>query len=124
MSVHVVVAADVGGFAEDKDRAKRLRVERVLPALHAGEDVVLDFDGVEHVTQSFVHALVGEPLKKYGESVLERIEFKNCATTQVRTVIELVVDYSLGGFDFEPSSEQPTEAQRNGPKRGKTTNNA
>jgi hypothetical protein len=97
MSVEVAVSDDVGGFAEDKDRAKRLRIESVLPALQKGESVVLDFSGVEHITQSFVHALVGEPLKKYGEAVLDSIEFRNCSA-QVRTVIELVVDYSLGGF--------------------------
>lgn len=100
MSVVIEVAADVGGFAEDKDRARRLRLERVLPALEANETVKLDFSAVSYATQSFIHALVGEALKRFGEPVLDRLEFKNCSS-QLRTVIELVVDYSLGGFDFE-----------------------
>jgi STAS-like domain of unknown function (DUF4325) len=84
-------------FAEDKDEAKEVRIAEILPALEAGEHVVLDFKGVRYATQSFVHALVGEALKRYGESVLARIEFRNCSP-QLRSVIELVVDYSLSGF--------------------------
>lgn len=84
-------------FAEDKDAAKDVRLRELLPALEAGERVVLDFKGVRYATQSFVHALVGEALKRYGDEVLGRIEFKNCSP-QLRTVVELVVDYSLSGF--------------------------
>lgn len=86
------------GFAEDKDEARRLRNEKLLPLLErGGGGVVVDFAGVNSATQSFVHALVGEALQRYGASVLERIEFKNCSHA-VRSVIELVVDYSLAGF--------------------------
>ena len=85
------------GFAEDKDEARRLRNEKLLPILERGGKVVLNFEGVNSATQSFVHALVGEALQRYGEDVLERIEFRNCSRA-VRSVIELVVDYSLAGF--------------------------
>jgi hypothetical protein len=116
MSVEIDITADVGGFAEDKDRARRLRVERVLPALEANETVKLDFSGVSYATQSFVHALVGEPLKRFGEPVLERLELKNCSS-QLRTVIELVVDYSLGGFEFvEPNQDGENEERKARPR--------
>jgi len=85
------------GFAEDKDAARVLRLKRLLPALAAGDRVVLDFGGVQFATQSFIHALVGEAVKRYGEMVLDRIEFKNCSR-QLKSVIELVVDYSISGF--------------------------
>ena len=84
-------------FAEDKDEAKKIRTDQILPALQMGESVVLDFSGIRYTTQSFVHALIGEALKQYSENALEKIEFRNCST-QVRSVIELVIDYSLGGF--------------------------
>jgi hypothetical protein len=115
MTIEIRIGEDVGGFAEDKDRARRLRVERVLPALEDGEPVTLDFANVSYATQSFVHALVGEPLKKFGEAVLDRIEFKNCSG-QLRTVIELVVDYSLGGFDFDQTPGVPDAAD---PREGR-----
>ena len=91
---------DSSGFAENKDEAKQTRVQRILPALERNEMIVLDFLDVKYATQSFVHALIGEALQKYGEGVLESFEFKNCSP-QLRSLIELVVDYSLGGFPVQ-----------------------
>jgi STAS-like domain of unknown function (DUF4325) len=97
MSEVIKLEPGVGGFAEDKDQARLLRVSRILPALDRGESVALDFSEIRYATQSYVHALIGEALRKYGEGLLERVEFKNCSP-QLRSLIELVVDYSLGGF--------------------------
>jgi len=105
MITKIRLAAGVAGFAEDKDYARTLRQEKILPALERGDSVTLDFTQVKYATQSFVHALIGEALKKHGESVLDRIEFKNC-TPQLQSVIELVVDYSLGGFPEHSVSAQ------------------
>lgn len=93
----IVKIVGVSGFAEDKDQARQIRTSAILPALDVNEAVVLDFDGVDYATQSFVHALIGEALQRYGEAALDRIEFRNCSEA-VRSVVELVVDYSLGGF--------------------------
>lgn len=97
MSHEIVLESGVNGFAEDKDRAKEIRTESLMPALDRGESVVLDFGAIRYATQSFIHALVGETLQKHRESALELIEFRNCSPA-VRSVIGLVVDYSLGGF--------------------------
>ena len=105
MKVKVRLAGGVAGFAEDKDYARKVRQEKVLPALDRGDDVVLDFALVKYATQSFVHALIGEALKKHGEPVLDRVEFQNC-TPQLQSVIELVVDYSLGGFPTHVAGEK------------------
>lgn len=85
------------GFAEDKDEARRIRVEEILPALRDKQRVMLDFGSVTFSTQSFVHALLGEVLQRYGEDALDGIEFKNCSP-QLKSLVQLVVDYSLGGF--------------------------
>jgi hypothetical protein len=95
--IEVRVNAGVNGFAEDKDSAKDLRKSVIMPSLVANKIVVLNFCGVTSSTQSFVHALIAEPLQKMGESVLDRLEFRSCAP-QVKNLVELVVDYSLGGF--------------------------
>lgn len=97
MSVEIVLESGVNGFAENKDEAKAVRLSKILPVLSAGTTLVLDFRAVRYATQSYVHALIGEVLQKFGEPALELIEFRNCSP-QVRSVIELVVDYSLGGF--------------------------
>lgn len=101
-SVHIAVSAGANGFAEDKDEARELRKNEIMPALLANKRVVLDFCGVTSSTQSFVHALIREPLQKIGEGVLERLEFRSCAP-QIKSLVELVVDYSLSGFGAAPS---------------------
>ena len=98
--VEVKVNPGVNGFAEDKDSAKELRKEVIMPSLLANKTVILNFCGVTSSTQSFVHALIAEPLQKIGEGVLSRLEFRSCAP-QVKNLVELVVDYSLGGFSTD-----------------------
>lgn len=105
MKTKIRLAAGVAGFAEDKDYARKLRQEKILPALGSGGTVALDFALVKYATQSFVHALIGEALKKHGEPVLDRLEFQNC-TPQLQSVIELVVDYSLGGFPAHTTGQK------------------
>jgi hypothetical protein len=104
------------GFAEDKDEARRIRFSSLLPALSRKEPVVLDFAEITYSTQSFVHALLGEVLIRYGEEVLGEIEFRNC-TPQLQSLIELVVDYSLGGFQRSGSSGGTLVPQTEGPRR-------
>ena len=96
-SIEVRVNAGSNGFAEDKDAAQELRKDVIMPALPPDKMVVRNFCGVTSSTQSFVHALIAEPLREIEEAVLSRLEFRSCAP-QVENLVELVVDYSLGGF--------------------------
>ena len=91
------IPSGISGFVEDKDLARSLRKDEIIPTLDSGDTVVLDFSDVKYATQSFVHALVGEALKRFGDEALQRIEFRNCSQ-QLRSVIELVVDYSFTSF--------------------------
>jgi hypothetical protein len=93
----IVIGAAANRFAENKEEARKLRRTRILPALERRERVTLDFRQVSYATQSFIHALIGEALQRYGEQALEFLEFKNCSAA-LKSVIRLVVDYSLGGF--------------------------
>jgi hypothetical protein len=104
MTTRIKIALAGSTIAEDKDYARSLRIDRILPALEANDQVEIDFKAAPYATQSFVHALLGEALKRYGEPVLDRVEFKNCSK-QLRDIIELVVDYSLGGFEFSEKTE-------------------
>ena len=81
-----------GGFAENKDIARDLRLHQIIPALDRKEEVTLDFDGVDAATQSFIHALISDLMRMYGNEVLDRVFFKNCNDT-VRKIIRIVVDY-------------------------------
>jgi hypothetical protein len=92
----IEIRARAGAFAEDKDAARDLRLREIVPALERKEHVVIDFAGVDAVTQSFIHALISDLLRKYGNPVLDRIEFKSCNDT-VKKIITIVVDYMQEG---------------------------
>lgn len=84
----------VGDFGEDKDVAANLRDHKVKPHVENGENVVIDFEHVTLVTQSFIHALISDVLRINGEKALELLEFKNCISI-VQGIISTVVQYSL-----------------------------
>ncbi|HBE03010.1 MAG: hypothetical protein A2096_16740 [Spirochaetes bacterium GWF1_41_5] len=86
-----------GAFAENKDIARDIRIKELLPALTCGEEITLDFEKVDAATQSFIHALISDILRKHGPDVLDRITFKSCNVT-VKKIIEIVVDYMLEGM--------------------------
>lgn len=90
----------VGAFAENKDTARDIRVKEIIPALSSGEEVVLDFEKVEAATQSFIHALISDVLRKFGSEALDRISFKSCSPT-VKKIITIVVDYMQEGLGPE-----------------------
>ena len=82
-----------GSFAENKDTARHLREEQIMPALkNAEEQVVLDFDKVTGATQSFIHALISEAIRQYSDEVFDRLIFKNCSSS-LEQVVNIVADY-------------------------------
>lgn len=93
----VPIRARAGAFAENKDVARDIRLKELLPALERGEEVVLDFTGVDGATQSFVHALISDAMRRHGPLVLDRIAFKSCNDI-VKKVVGIVVDYMQEGL--------------------------
>lgn len=82
----------VGSFAENKDLAKDIRLKQIIPALDRNEEVVLDFEGIDSTTQSFIHALICDLIRRYGNDVLDRVYFKSCNEI-IRKIINIVVAY-------------------------------
>lgn len=87
------VSKKTGTFAENKDVAREYRIRQILPALEdPGETVVLNFANVTGATQSFMHALISDVIRKHGDNVFERLLFKNCSPA-VQQVVNIVADY-------------------------------
>ncbi len=82
----------VNGYGENKDIAKSIRKTIILPALERSEDIVIDFEGITGVTQSFIHALLADPIRKYPDEIFDKIVFKNC-NDMVRVIVETVEEY-------------------------------
>ncbi|MBN2094558.1 MAG: STAS-like domain-containing protein [Candidatus Aenigmarchaeota archaeon] len=81
-----------GSFAENKDIARDIRLGELLPALNIGEEVVINFEGIESATQSFIHALISDVIRKKGVGVLDKIYFQHCNPT-VKKIINIVIEY-------------------------------
>ena len=93
---NISIFEKAGPFAENKDIARTIRIEEIMPALEIGGDIVIDFDHVGAATQSFIHALISDVLRRFGSGVLDRIVFKSCNDT-VRKIVAIVVDYMQEG---------------------------
>ena len=94
----ILVSHAVGSFAENKDVARNIRVTTIIPTLQKGEDVTLDFSGVNFSTQSFMHALLSAAITELGAEILDRMIFKNC-NENVQGLINIVVEYSQASID-------------------------
>ena len=94
---NIPIFKHAGAFAENKDVAKEIRIQEIIPALDKNEEVVLDFEKVDAATQSFIHALISDILRKYGNDALDRIAFKSC-NEKVQKIIGIVVDYMQEGL--------------------------
>lgn len=84
-------------FAENKDTARKIRLEYILPELKKDHNVILDFSGVDSTTQSFIHALISEIIREFGIEVLDRIFFKNCNET-IKKIVGIVTEYMQQGY--------------------------
>ena len=88
----------VGEFAENKDIARKLRIEEVMPALSKGHTVVFDFAGGQGATQSFIHALISDPIRELRNVAFDNLAYQN-ANDEIREIISIVYRYmqeSLG----------------------------
>lgn len=80
-------------FAENKDIGQEIRVKDIMPQLAIDEEVILNFEHVEKASQSFIHSLVGDPIRVYGvDKTLKLIAFKSCSNA-VKQMIGIVVEY-------------------------------
>jgi len=98
------------GIAEEKEFARLLREDVIKPSLRADEEVEIDFSQAQIVTQSFIHALLAEPICRFKENALDLLIFKHCSE-QVQQIIRTVIEYTFmaieeGGDPLEDPTEQ------------------
>jgi hypothetical protein len=87
-----------GSFAENKDIARKIRIKEIMPTLLDNQQITLDFDKVNGVTQSFIHALIAEPIREFPDTFFELVSFRNCADS-VRSVVSTVSEYMQESLD-------------------------
>ncbi len=95
----------IGTFAENKDTAREIRLGHILPAIKEGREITLDFCNVTGATQSFIHALISDAIRQYGDAALDLIEFRNCNSI-VREVVITVTEYMQESRTAPPEPEE------------------
>ena len=81
-----------GNFAGNKDVAKEIRINEILPFIKQEDKVILNFNGIEEATQSFIHALISDVIRQEGVTVLDKLYFKDC-NSKVQKIISIVTEY-------------------------------
>ena len=94
----ISIFEQAGDFAENKDIAKRLRENVIIPAMRSGRAVTIDFSRVTGTTQSFIHALISGPMRQFRAFALDNLFFENC-NAEVRAVVRIVFAYMQESMD-------------------------
>jgi len=80
-------------FAENKDIGQHIRINDIMPQLETGKEIILDFENIDRASQSFIHSLISDAIRKYGaDKTLDLVVFKSC-NEHVRGIIAIVVEY-------------------------------
>jgi hypothetical protein len=80
-----------GRFAENKEEAINFRDHHLLPAIHEGKEILLDFNHVELSTHSFLSALLATPILRLGMAAYKKIRITN-ASPEIRETIDYILD--------------------------------
>jgi len=88
-----------GDFAENKEIARSIRLDEIVPALSEGKLVVLDFKGVDGATQSFIHALISDPIRQFRDVAFENLCYKN-TNEEIKEIISMVYRYMQESLDI------------------------
>lgn len=90
--IEIKLVEKTGNFAENKDIARDIRVKQLIPSLKKHQKIVLNFSGIDATTQSFIHALISDVIRKFGADCMDSILFKHCSEN-VQKIINIVVEY-------------------------------
>ena len=93
-----------GTFAENKDIAKKLRIEEVIPTLSKNQDITFDFENVQGATQSFIHALICDPIREFKEIAFDHLLYKN-TNEDIQEIISIVYRYLQESLSDEHHNE-------------------
>lgn len=93
MKKKVFIKELAGDFAENKEVAKEIRNNFILPKLEKGQEAIIDFKDVDGATQSFIHAMISEPIRKYYDKGFENLLVFANANEDVKEIINIVYRY-------------------------------
>lgn len=80
-----------GSYAENKDMAKTIRDEKIIPEIKNNKKIILDFDNVKQAPHSFLNALLATSISELGMQSYKRIKYIN-ETREIKGTLEYIFD--------------------------------
>ena len=99
-----------GKNAEDKSAAINYRNKRLFEAVDSGQVIVLDFEGVETSTHSFLNALLASPIRRMGIGAYKKIKVTR-ALSDIRETIDYILDDNTSPDGANPSKYEDADDQ-------------
>ena len=87
MRLELKLKQEVGSFCGNGTNGDRLRREKIEPNWDQSELIVLNFEGVSSMTDSFANAFIGNIVESHPDDFREKLRFTNCSSL-VKTFIK------------------------------------
>lgn len=90
-TLYVSVRNYFGRYAEDKDLAKKIRDEKLLPAVAESKTLTIDFEDILSAPHSLLNAMLATPIERLGLSAYKKIKIINAAP-EIRETLDFIFD--------------------------------
>lgn len=90
-NLYISVRNYFGKYAEDKDLAKKIRDEKLLPALAENKSLTIDFEEILSAPHSLLNAMLATPIERLGLSAYKKIKVINAAP-EIRETLDFIFD--------------------------------
>ena len=90
-TVSIEIRNHFGRYAEDKDRAKKIRDEKILPALAEDKSLIIDFEDIVSAPHSLLNAMLATPIERLGLAAYKKIKIINAAP-EIRETLDFIFD--------------------------------
>lgn len=99
MKHELALFSEVGSFAANGTLGNELRIEKIEPFWDRFQLIVLDFAGVDSMTDSFANAFIGNLVEHHPEDFRSKLRFVNCSA--------LVQSFIKGALQFAQNRLEP-----------------
>jgi len=79
MNLEINMLTEFGDFLADGHVGNSVMSRRVESVWNHCVSIVFDFQGVNNLTDSFVHATFGNMVEEHGEEFMKKCRFKGCS---------------------------------------------
>lgn len=90
-NLYISVKNYFGRYAEDKDLAKKIRDEKLIPSLAENKTLTIDFEEIVSAPHSLLNAMLATPIERLGLAAYKKIKIINAAP-EIRETLDFIFD--------------------------------